>query len=152
MRSPRNESKLKIKLRTLILSHSLIPYKTLSGRYLTYDAVRILISCVYDVDDSFFSGVPVKSSGLFSYLCNGKYAKPLTHTEIFVAAKFLESNGLIENLIGDKDNFSFDVTYEGMNYFVFRRKNFRFLFLNSVLLPIAVSIITALCVYSFGLP
>ena len=149
MRKPRNESKRKIRWRTFWLSHSVVPYKTTSGKILTYDAVRVLISCVYDVDDNFYHGYPVLTNHLDAYLGEGKCGHPLNHVEIFSALQYLQDAGLIEQLRGRSDDFSFRATHEGIHYFELRRKNFRYLFFTSILLPIIVSVVTTLLAFQW---
>lgn len=144
MRKPRNESKLKIRLRTFLLSHSLIPYKTSQGKILSYDAVRVLISCVYDVDDSTYNGKPIQTNHLDAYLSGNYSLRSLNHTEIFSALEYLQDAGLISDLCGTPDRYTFYVTHEGIHYFEFRRKNFRYLFFTSVFLPILVSAATTI--------
>lgn len=144
MRKPRNESKSKICLRTFLLSHSIIPYKTSQGKILSYDSVRVLISCVYDVDDSTYRGEPIHTHYLDAYL-SGRYSfRSLNHAEIFNALEYLRDAGLIKDLHGNQDSYTFYVTHEGIHYFELRRKNFRYLFFTSIFLPILVSAATTI--------
>ena len=138
MRKPRNESQLKQNIRNFFLSRPLIPYRTYSGHLLTKDATRVLISCVYDNDDAHYFGFEIQTQFIDSYL-----GKTMNHAEVFSALKYLEKIGLIENLSGDKDRYTFTATHEGMHYFELRRKNWIHLICNSVLLPIIISVITA---------
>lgn len=144
MRIPRNESVLKRRFRTFVLMHPLIPYKTISGKLLTSDATRVLICCVYDVDYDFYFGYPVSTNHLDAYLGESKTKHPMKHIEIYSALEYLRDAGLVEYLHGVPDNFEFRATHEGMHYFELRRKNFVFLLVNSILLPIIISIVTTL--------
>ncbi|QDW74392.1 hypothetical protein FND36_10325 [Lachnospiraceae bacterium KGMB03038] len=144
MRKPRNEPRLIICLRTFLLSHSLIPYKTSQGKILSYDAVRVLISCVYDVDDSTYNGKPIQTHFLDAYLGGNYPFRVLNHAEIFSALEYLRDAGLIMDLRGTPDRYTFYVTHEGIHYFELRRKNFVYLFFTSVFLPIIVSAATTI--------
>lgn len=139
MRKPRNESKLKRKLRRLFLTNPLIIYKTINGEILTRDATKVLVCCVYDIDDIFYYGYEYKTHFLDSYL-----EEEMNHVEIFSSLKYLEKLGFIENLRGNKDNYSFLPTHEAIHFFELRRKNFIYLILNSILLPLIISAITTL--------
>lgn len=147
MRKPRDEKPLTRKIRTFLLTHPLLPYRTLSGHYLTKDAMRILICCIYDLDDSFYFGRITKVSHLDSYLGPDKCLNPLNHIELYHAAKYLENTGLIKNVSGDCDNFTFKITYEAISYFQLKRRAAFYRFLNSIALPVVVSTITAIIVY-----
>lgn len=150
MRKPRTESKLKQNIRNFFLLHPLIPYKTVSGKILTHDAIRVLISCVYDVDDSFYYDRPVLSTDLDSYLSKPYAKHPMNHIEIYSALQYLKTAGLIEDMSGTSDNFKFQATHEGIHYFELRRKSFIYIFMNSVILPIIISILTTLIALRFN--
>lgn len=147
MRKPRDEKTLTKKFRTFLLTHPLIPYRTLSGHFLTKDAMRVLICCIYDLDDSFYSGRIVKVSHLDSYLGPDKCFRPLNHIDLYHAVKYLENIGLIKNVSGDRDNFTFEITYEAISYFQLKRRAAFYRLLNSIALPVIVSTITAIIVY-----
>lgn len=149
MRRPRNESRLKIKIRTFILTHPIIPYKTLSGHFLTKDALRIMICCIYDIDDAVYHGYESNTTHLDAYLGEEKCSKPMTHIEMYLALQYLEKLGLVHNLYGDKDNFRFNATYECLHYFQLKRKSLVYNFLHSIALPIIISVITTLVVMYF---
>lgn len=151
MRKPRDEKTLTKKFRTFLLTHPLIPYRTLSGHYLTKDAMRVLICCIYDLDDSFYFGKITKVSHLDSYLGPDKCLNPLNHIELYHAVKYLESAGLIKNVFGAFDDFTFEITYETINYFQLKRRAAFYRFLNSIVLPVVVSTITAIIVYLFNM-
>ena len=102
MRKPRNESKLKQNVRNFLLSNPLIPYRTISGHLLTKDATKVLICCIYDVDDMHFFGCEIQTNFIDDYLL-----KTMNHSEIFSALKYLEKIGLIENLVGNQDRYTF---------------------------------------------
>lgn len=144
MRKPRNEPRLIICLRTFLLIHSLIPYKTSQGKILSYDAVRVLISCVYDVDDISYYGKPIHTNYLDAYLGGNYPFRVLNHAEIFSALEYLCDAGLIRDLHGTPDRYTFYVTHEGIHYFELRRKNFIYLFFTSVLFPVLVSAATTI--------
>lgn len=144
MRKPCNESKRKRKIRAFILTHPLMPYRTLSGHFLTTDAMRVLICCIYDNDDAFYHNFTSNVSHLDAYLGEGKCRKPMEHTEMYHAVKYLEKIGLIENVQGDEKKFTFRATYECMSYFQLKRKALTHRAFNSILLPVIISIITAM--------
>lgn len=146
MRKPRDEKYLKRKLRTFILTHPLIPYRTLSGDYLTKDALRVLICCMYDNDDAFYHSYESDVSHLDSYLGENKCLRPMNHIEMYHAVKYLEKIGLLENVQGNENNFKFCSTYECISYFQLKRKAIVYRLFNSILLPIIISIITAIIV------
>lgn len=139
MRKPRNESFIKQKIRNFILLRPLVPYKTVSGHLLTKDSARVLICCIYDLDDSHYFGSVINTPAVDSYL-----NKKMNHAEIFSALTYLEKIGFIENFEGDMENYLFTVTHEGMHFFELRTKNWFYLFFNSVFLPLIISVITAL--------
>jgi hypothetical protein len=147
MRKPRDEKPLTRKIRTFLLTHPLLPYRTLSGHFLTKDAMRVLICCIYDLDDSFYFDWISVVSHLDSYLGPGKCPRPLDHIELYHAVKYLENTGLIKNVSGDCDNFTFRITYEAISYFQLKRRAAFYRFLNSIALPVIVSTITAIIVY-----
>lgn len=68
----------------------------------------------------------------------------MNHIEIFSALQYLESLELIKNLSGTPDKYMFNPTHEGMHFFELRRKNFIYLMVNSVLLPLFIAIVTTL--------
>ena len=70
----------------------------------------------------------------------------MNHIELYTALKYLQEIGYVENLSGNKDDFSFNLTYSAMNYFELRNKNFLFTLFNSIFLPVIVSAITALLI------
>lgn len=139
MRKPRNESKLKQAIRNTLLINPLMIYKTVNGELLTKDATRVLMCCIYDVDDMTYNDYEIQPHFIDAYLGN-----KMTSVEIYSSLKYLEKLGLIEDLHGDKDNYRFNPTHEGMHFFELRRKNSIYLFVNSILLPIIISIITTL--------
>lgn len=139
MRKPRNEFILKQKLRTFFLTHPLSVYKTTNGEILTRDASKVLMCCIYDVDDMVYNDFDIQTNFLDAYL-----GKKMTPFEIFNALRYLEKLGLIEELNGDKDNYYFRVTHEGIHFFELRWKSTMYLILNSVLVPIIVSLITTI--------
>lgn len=142
MRKPRNECKLKQKIRTFFLTHPLTVYKTVNGDILTNDSVKVLMCCIYDVNDMVYFDNDIRTHFLDAYLEN-----KMTHFEIFNALQYLERIGLIENLEGTKDNYTFRVTHEGINFLELRRKNTFYLLTNSVLVPIIVSVITSVITF-----
>lgn len=139
MRKPRTESKLKQKVRTFFLTNPLFIYKTVNGGILTRDATRVLICCIYDIDDMVYFGHDIQPHFLDAYL-----EKTMNHIEIFNALKYLEKLGLIENLQGYPDNYLFNVTHEGIHFFELRHKNFLYHIMNSIILPLLISVITTL--------
>lgn len=139
MRRPRDEHKLKRKIRFLFLTNPLMIYKTIDGHILTRDATRILMCCIYDINDAFYFDYQIRCHHLDCYL-----SKYMNHTELFTALQYLKDLGYVENLHGQKDDFSFNLTYAGMNYFELRNKNFVYLVFNSVFLPVIISIVTTL--------
>jgi len=141
MRRPCDENKLKSKLRFLFLTNPLMIYKTTDGQILTRDAVRILICCIYEINDAFYFEYQIQCNHLDAYL-----EKYMNHIELYTALKYLQKIGYAENLTGNKDDFSFNLTYSAMNYFELRNKNFLFTLFNSIFLPVIVSAITALLI------
>ncbi|MEE0752130.1 hypothetical protein [Frisingicoccus sp.] len=139
MRKPRTESKLKQKIRTFLLTNPLMIYKTTNGQILTRDATRVLVCCIYDNDDMFYFGHMIQTNFIDAYLGNS-----MNHIEIFSALQYLESLELIKNLSGTPDKYMFNPTHEGMHFFELRRKNFIYLMVNSVLLPLFIAIVTTL--------
>lgn len=150
MRIPRDENKLLKDFRRALLSHSAIPYKTFSGDFIPHDAVRILITCIYDLDDSFYYGQECRTHHLDAYLASEGSKRPMNHTEMYHAAIFLQKVGLVEYVCGSIDDFSFSATYECMHFFQIKRKQFLHRLFNSIFLPIVVSVITALLVVRFS--
>lgn len=150
MRKPRNESRIFARIRRFFLSHPLLPYKATSGKYLTKDATRVLVSCIYDVDDSFYNGDVITASNLESYLGKGKSFSPMSRTDLYYAVFYLQSLGLASHLSGTSENFSFRSTYEAYCFLELRRMHFRYWLANSVLLPILISIVTTLLIISFN--
>ena len=146
MRAPRNESKLKNKIRTFFLIHTPLPYKTLSGNLLSNDAVRILICLIYSLDDMFRDRQDITTYHLDAYLGKDKAFPPMDHWEMYEALVYMQQIGLVRNLCGTTNSFFFQATYEAMNYFQLRRKQYIYIFLNSVFLPIVISALTALIV------
>ena len=67
----------------------------------------------------------------------------MNHIELYTALKYLQEIGYVENLSGNKDDFSFNLTYSAMNYFELRNKNFLFTLFNSIFLPITALLIAA---------
>lgn len=149
MRRPRNESRLKIKIRMFILTHPLLPYKTLSGHFLTKDAMRVMICCIYDIDDAVYHGYESSTHHLDSYLGEEACRKPMSHVEMYLALQYLERLGLVQNLHGTKDNFRFNTTYEYLHYFQLKRKAMVYNLMHSIVLPIIVSVFTTLIVMLF---
>ena len=141
MRRPCDENKLKSKLRFLFLTNPLMIYKTTDGQILTRDAVQILICCIYEINDAFYFEYQIQCNHLDAYL-----EKYMNHIELYTALKYLQEIGYVENLSGNKDDFSFNLTYSAMNYFELRNKNFLFTLFNSIFLPVIVSAITALLI------
>lgn len=139
MRKPKNEPKLKRKLRRILLTNPLLIYKTTNGKILTRDATRILVCCICDIYDMVYWGYDIKTNFIDSYL-----GSTMTHVEIFSALTYLEELHLIENLSGNPDSYTFNPTHEGMYFFELRRKNFIYLVSNSIVLPILLAIITTL--------
>lgn len=139
MRKPRNESKFKQNIRNFLLTNPLMTYKTISGHLLTHDAAKVLVCCIYDVDDSHYFGYEIRTNFIDSYL-----GKSMNHAEIFSALRYLEKIGLVENLHGNQDNYTFSATHEGMHFFELRRRNYIYLLSNSILLPIIISILTTI--------
>lgn len=145
MRKPRREKSFKRNFRTFVLTHPLIPYRTLSGHFLTKDALRVLICCMYDNDDALYHGFESNVTHLDAYL--GEHSpRPMNHTEMYHAVLYLERIGLLENVHGTKDDFRFNITYECVSYFQLKRRAFVYRLCNSVLLPVIISVITALVV------
>ena len=112
MRKPRNEFKLKRKLRRLFLTNPLLIYRTTSGKILTHDATRILVCCIFDIYDMVYCGYDIQTNFIDSYL-----GETMTHVEIFSALSYLEELHLIENLSGTPDSYTFNPTHEGMYFF-----------------------------------
>lgn len=139
MRKPRDESRFKQKLRRILLCNPLMIYKTVDGHILTRDATRVLVCCVYDVDDAFYYDYTLYDHHMDCYL-----SKQMNRVEIFTALQYLQKLGFVENLQGDKNHFTFHATHEGMHFFEIRRKNFVYLLFNSVFLPIVISIATTI--------
>lgn len=123
MRKPRNEPKLKRKLRRIFLANPLLIYRTTNGNFLTLDATRILVCCIYDIYDMVYCGYDIKTNFIDSYL-----GDTMTHVEIFSALSYLEELHLIENLSGNPDSYTFTPTHEGMHFFELRRKTSFILF------------------------
>lgn len=111
MRKPRNESKLKQKVRRAFLTNPLFIYKTANGKILTRDATRILVCLLRDIDDMVYWGYDIKKYFIDSYLKD-----VMTDVEIFSALKYLEELHLIENLSGTPENYIFNPTHEGMHF------------------------------------
>lgn len=139
MRKPRDESKIKQKLRRFLLANPFIIYKTNNGKILTNDAAKVLVCCVYDIDDMFYYGYEYTTHFLDSYL-----EHQMNHVEIYSALQYLECLELIEGLSGNKDDYSFMPTHEGIHFFQLRRKNIIYLLANSVILPLIIAVATTL--------
>lgn len=139
MRKPRDEFSLKRKLRFLFLTNPFMIYKTFNGQIITRDATKILICCIYDINDMFYFGHEIQTNFIDAYL-----EKEMSHIEIFSALTYLEKLGLIQDLRGNKDKYFFSPTHEAIHFFEIRRKNFIYLLLSSIVLPIAVSIATTI--------
>lgn len=105
MRRPCDENKLKSKLRFLFLTNPLMIYKTTDGQILTRDAVQILICCIYEINDAFYFEYQIQCNHLDAYL-----EKYMNHIELYTALKYLQEIGYVENLSGNKDDFSFNLT------------------------------------------
>lgn len=139
MRKPKNESQLKQKLRRSFLTNPLLIYKTANGKILTRDATRILVCCVWDINDMVCFGYDIQTNFIDAYL-----GDIMTKVEIFSALRYLEELHLIENLHGTPESYTFNPTHEGMCFFELRRKNFIYLMINSVFLPIVTAILTTI--------
>ncbi len=145
MRKPKNEPEIKRNLRRFLLTNPLFIYKTTNRKILTRDATRILICCIFDIYDMVYWGYNITTYFIDSYL-----GDTMTHIEIFSALKYLEELHLIENLSGNPDSYTFTPTHEGMYFFELRHKNFIYLMMNSIFLPVLVAIITTLITLSIS--
>ena len=139
MRKPRNESRFKQRLRRFLLCNPLMIYKTVDGHILTQDATKVLVCCVYDIDDAFYFDYTLYDHHIDCYL-----SKQMNRVEIFTALQYLQRLGFVENLRGTKDRFTLHMTHEGMHFFEIRRKNFVYLMLNSIFLPLIISAVTSI--------
>lgn len=146
MRKPHNELKIKSFIRRLLLTNRFTIYKTINGQFLTRDAARILVCCIYDIDDMYFYGHEMRTHFIDAYL-----GKSMTPREIFSALQYLEQLGLIENLHGTPNDYRFNPTHEGMHFFELRWKNTVYWFVNSIFIPVIASIITTILLIAFNL-
>lgn len=136
---PHNLNKIFFNVRNFLLTHPIFPYTSFNGKTLTSDATKVLICCIYSLCDINFNDYLIQPNFINAYLEN-----KMSEIEIYNSLVYLQDANLICNLVGNKSDYQFKLTYEALYFFELKRKQMFSKLLVSIVIPLTISVITTL--------
>lgn len=136
---PHNVNKILFNTRNFLLTHPIFPYTSFNGKTLTSDATKVLVCCIYSLSDINFNDYSIRPNFINAYLFN-----KMSEVEIYNSLVYLQEANLICNLIGNKSDYQFKLTYESLYFFELKRKQILNKLFVSIIIPLIISVITTL--------